>query len=156
MVLPRCGIVLDRRGGAMAMMIPVFRLFAGRAVGDGKQWFPWIHMHDLTAAIQFALARDDINGPLNFCAPQPVRNRNLAEKLNRPATMPAPRFMVELALEKFGGVLLDSQRAMFVRLLDAGFDFTYPDLNMVLSEILDRMQSSEHLPHVADSTTDTC
>jgi NAD dependent epimerase/dehydratase family enzyme len=77
---------------------------------------------------------------LNFCAPQPVRNRHLVnalgEKLNRPTFMPAPGFMVKLALGEFGEVLLHSQRAEPARLLDAGFAFQYPDIDGALDEIV--------------------
>jgi uncharacterized protein (TIGR01777 family) len=139
-VLTRFGIVLERRGGAMAMMVPAFRLFVGGALGDGRQWFPWIHMHDLVDALRFAVAREDIHGPLNCCAPEPVRNRTLSktlgEKLNRPACMPAPAFLVKLALGEFGEVLLHSQRAEPAHLLDAGFDFCYPDIDAALDEIV--------------------
>lgn len=139
-VLTRFGIVLERHGGAMAMMVPAFRLFVGGALGDGRQWFPWIHMHDLVGALRFAVAREDIHGPLNCCAPEPVRNRTLAktlgEKLNRPACMPAPAFLVKLALGEFGEVLLHSQRAEPAHLLDAGFDFRYPDIDAALDEIV--------------------
>jgi uncharacterized protein (TIGR01777 family) len=139
-VLTRFAIVLERHGGAMAMMIPAFRLFVGGALGDGRQWFPWIHMHDLVDALRFAVAREDIHGPLNCCAPEPVRNRalskTLGEKLNRPACMPAPAFLVKLALGEFGEVLLHSQRAEPARLLDAGFDFCYPGIDTALDEIV--------------------
>jgi uncharacterized protein (TIGR01777 family) len=139
-VLTRFGIVLERGGGAMAMMTPLFRLFLGGPLGSGRQWFPWIHMHDLTAAFQYAVDRENLAGPFNFCAPNPVRNRRLtrtlAEKLNRPALLRAPSFMVKLLMGEFGRVLLHSQRAMPDRLLEAGFEFQYPTIEAALAEIV--------------------
>ncbi|MGA6924503.1 MAG: DUF1731 domain-containing protein, partial [Desulfosarcina sp.] len=127
--------------GAMAMMIPAFRLYLGGRLGNGRQWFPWIHRQDLAAACRFVVEQEDLRGPFNFCAPEPIRNRTLvdtlADKLDRPALMPAPAFMVKLALGDFGQVLLHSQQVKPARLLEAGFDFGYPTIGKALDEIID-------------------
>jgi len=139
-VLCRFGIVLQRDGGAMAKMLPAFRMFMGGPLGSGKQWFPWIHMHDLVAAYRFVIETTDIAGELNFCAPEPVRNEQLAKtlgaKLNRPACAPAPAFMIKLTLGEFGKALLASQRVQPARLLEAGFEFKYPDIDSALEQIV--------------------
>jgi uncharacterized protein len=141
-VLTRFGIVLDRTGGAMAMMIPAFKMFLGGHLGNGRQWFPWIHINDLIAAYQFVMDHNEISGPVNFCAPRPVRNENLAKtlsrKLNRPAVFPAPAFMVKTFLGEFGEVLLCSQRAKPAVLENAGFSFTFADIDSALEEIVNR------------------
>jgi uncharacterized protein (TIGR01777 family) len=141
-VLTRFGIVLDRDGGAMGKMIPAFRRFVGGPLGNGEQWFPWIHMHDLLYAYKFVIAKRKISGPVNFCAPQPVRNRELAAKLgetlNRPAFMPAPAFLIKLVLGEFGTTLLASQRAVPEKLQQFGYKFTYPDLKSAVEEIVKR------------------
>jgi uncharacterized protein len=141
-VLPRFGIVLDRDGGAMAKMIPAFRMFVGGALGSGRQWFPWIHLNDLVAALCFLIETPGLRGPFNCSAPEPVRNAELAKtlgrKLHRPACMPAPAFMIKLVLGEFGEVLLDSQRAVPAKLTAAGFTFQYPDLEAALGEIVGR------------------
>ena len=141
-VITRFGIVLERGGGAMRKMIPAFRMFVGGPLGNGRQWFPWIHMQDLVRAMNFCLTRDDARGPLNFCAPEPVRNETLAETLgevlNRPAIMPAPAFFIRKVLGEFGDALLSSQRAVPERLQQLGFDFRYPDLRSALREIVVR------------------
>jgi len=141
-VLPRFGIVLDRDGGAMAKMIPAFRMFVGGALGSGRQWFPWIHMNDLVAALRFLVETPGLRGPFNCSAPEPVRNAELAKslgrKLHRPACMPAPAFLIKLVLGEFGEVLLDSQRAVPGKLTAAGFTFQYPDLDTALEEIVNR------------------
>jgi uncharacterized protein (TIGR01777 family) len=140
--LMRFGIVLGRGGGAMAQMLPAFRMFVGGPLGDGKQWFPWIHIHDLTAAIVAIIEKHEMSGPFNFCAPNPVRNSTLAKTLGsvlgRPAFMPAPKIMLRLALGEFGSVLLESQRTVPQNLLNSGFEFKYPDLKTAIEEIVAR------------------
>lgn len=128
----RFGVVLGKDGGAMGKMVPAFRFFIGGPMGNGRQWFPWIHMDDLLSAILFIIENQEIRGPVNFTAPNPVRNRDLAKTmgqvLNRPAFMPAPRLMIRLALGEFGSTLLSSQRAVPEKLLHFDFNFKYPDL----------------------------
>jgi len=141
-VLPRFGIVLDRDGGAMAKMIPAFRCYAGGPLGSGKQWFPWIHMHDLLYAYKFVITKQQISGPVNFCAPLPVRNRELAAKLgdalNRPVFMRVPAFMIKLLLGEFGRSLLNSQRVIPKKLHKFGYKFTYPHFESAIDEIVKR------------------
>ena len=141
-VTTRFGVVLGRNGGALGKMIPAFRLFLGGPIGDGMQWFPWIHIDDLSAAMMFVLKESDIQGPINFCAPNPVRNRDLAKTLgkilHRPAFMPAPNFMVRLSLGEFGATLLDSQRAVPEKLLSFGFKFNYPDIEKAIEHIVNQ------------------
>lgn len=138
--IPRFGIVLDRSGGAMSKMVPAFRMFLGGPLGDGRQWFPWIHLHDLVQAMMFCLTNEETRGVINFCAPEPVRNETLAKTLgdvlNRPAIMPAPAFVIRTALGEFGDALLSSQRAVPERLQKLGFAFRYPDLRSALTEIV--------------------
>jgi hypothetical protein len=139
-VLTRFGIVLGEEGGALGQMIPLFRRFLGGPLGSGRQWFSWIHRTDLTAAFQFLLNQPEISGPVNFTAPNPVRNRDLAaalgKVLRRPAVLPAPGFMLRLALGEFGSVLLRGQKVIPKKLLEAGFQFRYPGIEEALAEIL--------------------
>ena len=125
----------------MSKMVPAFRMFLGGPLGDGRQWFSWMHLHDLVQAMVFCLTTDEARGAMNFCAPEPVRNETLAKTLgdvlNRPAIMPAPAFAIRLALGEFGDALLSSQRAVPERLQKLGFAFRYPDLRSALSEIVD-------------------
>jgi len=138
--LMRFGIVLGRGGGAMAQMLPAFRMFVGGPLGGGKQWFPWIHIHDLTTAIVAIIEKPEMSGPYNFCAPNPVRNSTLAKTLGsvlgRPSFMPTPKIMLRLALGEFGAMLLESQRAVPQNLLKSGFEFKYPDLKAAIEEIV--------------------
>ncbi|GAB4344991.1 MAG: TIGR01777 family oxidoreductase [Candidatus Abyssubacteria bacterium] len=77
-VITRFGIVLGKSGGALGQMIPAFKLFVGGPLGSGNQWFSWIHMEDLLSAVLFVIDNRQIDGPINLCAPNPVRNKELA------------------------------------------------------------------------------
>jgi uncharacterized protein len=139
-VLTRFGVVLGKGGGAMAQMVPAFKFFLGGPLGSGRQWFPWIHIEDLAEAMLFLIERPEISGPVNLCAPAPVPNREFAaalgRTLKRPAVMPAPAFMVRLALGEFADVLLGSQRAMPQKLLRHHFRFRHPDIRSALDALV--------------------
>jgi uncharacterized protein (TIGR01777 family) len=130
--MTRFGVVLGKNGGALATMLPAYRMFVGGPMGDGQHWFPWIHIEDLLAAILFVITHSEINGPLNFCSPNPVRNaefaKTLAAALNRPAFFRTPAFLLKLAAGELGHSLLNSQRTVPARLLSHGFQFQYPQL----------------------------
>ncbi len=136
----RFGIVLGRDGGALAQMLPAFRMFVGGPLGDGRQWFPWIHLRDLLSAIEYLLETPSLSGPFNFSAPNPVRNRQLAtamgKVLARPSFLPAPRTLLRLALGEVGKVLVESQRAVPKNLLDSGFTFRFPVIETALNDIV--------------------
>jgi uncharacterized protein (TIGR01777 family) len=138
-VIPRFGIVLGKTGGALGQMIPAFKCFVGGPLGNGNQWFSWIHMEDLLNALLFVL-EEELDGPVNFCAPSPVRNKDLAKALgkvlSRPAFLKAPGFMVRLALGEFGSVLLEGQRVIPQKLLRSGFVFRHRDITEALQEII--------------------
>jgi len=139
-VITRFGIVLGPKGGAIGQMIPLFKKFVGGPIGNGRQWFSWVHMHDLIEAFAFLLAHPDIAGPVNLCAPNPVRNKDLAQALgrvlHRPSLLPAPAFMVRLVLGEFGSVILKGQRALPLRLIESGFVFRYPEIGEALASIV--------------------
>lgn len=97
-------------------------------------------MKDLLGAFDFLMRHSEISGPVNFCSPEPVRNKDLAKALgkilNRPSLIPAPGFMIRLALGEFGSVILNGQRAVPGKLLDADFIFQYPEIAEALREIV--------------------
>jgi uncharacterized protein len=140
-VITRFGIVLGEGGGALSQMVPFFKMFIGGPLGSGRQWFSWIHRGDLAEAFVFLMKHQDISGPVNLCAPNPVRNRDLARALgralNRPSFMPAPGFMIKLVLGELGSVILKGQKVLPRRLLDRGFVFRYPDIDAALRNIMD-------------------
>ncbi|HEX7371323.1 MAG TPA: TIGR01777 family oxidoreductase, partial [Thermodesulfobacteriota bacterium] len=135
-VITRFGIVLGEKGGALGQMIPLFNKYVGGPLGSGKQWFSWIHIEDLTRAFLFLLEHPEISGPVNFTAPNPVRNKELAQWLGRilgrPAFLPAPGFMLRLVLGEFGSILLEGQRVLPQKLVQAGFQFSYPEIDRAL------------------------
>jgi uncharacterized protein (TIGR01777 family) len=136
----RFGVILGKHGGSMAKMVPAFKSFVGGPIGRGTQWFPWMHLADLMAAILFIFNNPQVKGPINFCAPKPVRNRELAkalgEVLHRPAVMPAPAFMIRMVLGEFGNVLLYSQRTIPDKLLSYDFEFQYPDITSAIQAVV--------------------
>jgi uncharacterized protein len=139
-VITRFGIVLGKNGGAIGQMLPLFKYFLGGPLGNGRQWFSWVHMQDLAEAFIFLLQHTEISGAVNICSPQPVRNSELGKAIgkvmHRPSFMPAPGFMIKLILGEFGSVLLKGQRVIPRRLLDAGFKFKYPNIEDALKSII--------------------
>jgi uncharacterized protein (TIGR01777 family) len=137
--ITRFGVVLGK-SGALPQMIRPFRFFVGGPLGKGKQWFSWIHIDDLCRAAHFVITSQEISGPVNFTAPGPVRNRDLARAigkvLRRPSIMPAPAFMIQLLMGEFGSVILTGQRVV-PRLLQAqGFKFRFAEIESALENLL--------------------
>ena len=137
-VRARFGLVLGGRGGVLGKMLPLARLGLGGPLGSGKQWFPWVHIDDLVGNLLFLLDRDGLEGPFNCCAPNPVRNRDLARAVHRPAFMRLPGFLIRFVLGEFGTVILRGQKAVPLRLIEAGYQFRRPDLESALADLLKR------------------
>jgi uncharacterized protein (TIGR01777 family) len=139
-VIMRFGVILGKNGGALSKMIPAYRFFMGGAMASGEQWFPWLHIEDLVAAIRFIYENNSMEGPFNFCSPQAVRNkefaRTLGHVLKRPSFMKAPSFAIKLFMGEMGGALMSSQKGVPDRLEKYGFQFQYPDLEKALSGII--------------------
>jgi hypothetical protein len=140
-VLLRFGIVLGEKGGALAKMVPLFKGYMGSPLGGGRQWFSWIHAQDLADIFPFVLDHETLSGPVNCTAPHPVRNREmtdlLGEVLGKATFMPAvPGFMIKMVLGEFGSVLLQGQKVLPRKLLEAGFQFSFPELKEALDDLL--------------------
>jgi uncharacterized protein (TIGR01777 family) len=136
----RTGLVLDPTGGALGKMLPLFRLGFGGKLGSGKQWWSWITLHDVVRAIDFALV-EDISGPVNLTAPNPVTNQEftsaLARALHRPAVFPAPAIALKAALGGFSTEVLGSKRVIPQALQDAGFTWDYPHVTEALNALVE-------------------
>ena len=136
----RIGIVLGPNGGALAKMLPPFRLGLGGPIGTGTQWMSWIHRDDLASLIVFALDTSSLSGPVNGTGPSPVTNdtftRVLARTLGRPALFRVPAFVLQLALGDVASLLTRGQRAIPRKALRAGFTFRYPSVDDALAQIL--------------------
>ncbi len=138
--LTRFGVVLGKGGGALAKMLPAYKFCLGGPLGSGDQWFPWIHMEDLLAAMDLILENREISGPLNFCASVPVRNRYFAKALGnalgRPSFLRAPAFAIRLFMGELGSALLGGQRVVPQALAKHGFEFGHPDIDKALKNIV--------------------
>jgi len=140
-VLLRFGAVLGKNGWTLKQMVPIFKYCLGAPLGSGKQWFSWIHEKDLASIYQYVLERDDISGPINCTAPNPVRNKELTritgEVMGKPTFMPAvPGFMIKMIMGEFGSIFLKGQKALPKRLSDTGFRFQYPEIKEALKDLL--------------------
>ena len=141
-VHPRLGVVLHESGGALARMLPVFRMGAGGRLGDGRQWFSWISRDDAVRALAFLALESDLAGPVNVVAPAPVTNADfthaLGAALHRPAALVVPGFALKLAYGDMAEeTLLTGQRLRADRLLGTGFRFRHPTVDAALRAALD-------------------
>ncbi len=136
----RFGMILSPHGGALATMLPPFRLGLGGIIGTGRQYMSWISIHDVTKIISFIISCESLSGPVNIVSPYPVSNaqftRALGKQLGRPTLLPLPRFMAHLIFgEMADELLLSSIRAVPAKLLAAGYLFQEPYLESALKMI---------------------
>ncbi|MEN9687918.1 MAG: hypothetical protein RL381_930 [Actinomycetota bacterium] len=135
----RTGLVLDPTGGALGKMLPLFRLGLGGKLGNGKQWWSWITLHDVIRAITFLL-ENPISGPVNLTSPNPVTNQEftsaLARAMHRPALFPAPAIALKLALGGFSSEILGSKKVIPHVLTEAGFTWDYPHVSNALNALI--------------------
>lgn len=141
-VLLRTGIVLSKDGGALATMLMPFKLGVGGVVGSGDQWMSWIALDDHIAAINFAIENENLRGAVNSTSPHPVTNqeftKTLGEVLYRPTFLPLPEFAVSMVFGEMGDeLLLTSTKVIPQRLLDAGFEFQYPNLKAAIEHVVE-------------------
>lgn len=133
----RIGVVLDAAAGALAKMLPPFRMGLGGRVGSGRQWMSWIHVEDLVGLIRFALA-EQVRGAINGVAPNPVTNaeftKALGAELHRPAIFPVPGLALRAVFGEMAEVLMGSQRVL--PKAAAGYPFRFPLLEPALAELL--------------------
>ncbi|WP_420631175.1 TIGR01777 family oxidoreductase [Candidatus Leptofilum sp.] len=141
-VILRSGIVLSMESGALPITVLPFKFFVGGPLGNGQQWWPWIHLDDEVRAIRFLLESEVASGPYNLCAPNPLSNKDFAKTIgqviNRPAFFPAPAFAIKLALGEIAAIVLDGRRAIPQKLQEAGFTFTYPQAQEALQDLLNQ------------------
>jgi len=140
-VHPRLGLVLSPAGGVLKQMLPPFRAGLGGPLGTGRQWWSWVVLHDVVAALRFALVTPTIGGPVNVVAPGAVRNADFAKTLGavlgRPAAVPVPTIALRLLFgEAAEGAILAGARIAPTALAAAGFPFAHPDLEPALRHLL--------------------
>ncbi|WP_368293346.1 TIGR01777 family oxidoreductase [Dehalobacter sp. TBBPA1] len=135
----RIGVVLGSQGALTRMVIP-FKYYIGGPLGKGNQWLPWIYIQDLIRMFRFIIEHDEVTGPVNGTAPEPVRMKGfskiLGEVLKRPSWFPVPEFVLKIALGQMSEMLLHGQRAIPQKISDIGFEFKFPDLKSALEDAL--------------------
>jgi uncharacterized protein (TIGR01777 family) len=138
--ITRLGVVLGPGGGALPVMARPFKLFAGGKLGDGRQFFSWVHLDDAVAALERCLDDPSVSGPFNVASPEAVPQAEFADALgralHRPAWLPAPKFALKLLFGEGSGPILTGQRAVPKRLEAIGFQFRHPGLDETLSDAL--------------------
>ena len=145
LVCLRTGVVLSRHGGALAKMLPAFRLYAGGPIASGRQYMSWIHLDDWIAMIAWTIDHPSVAGPINATAPAPVPNaafaRALGRALHRPSWMPVPGVLLRLMFGEMAEVaLICGQRVVPSRALALGFSFLYPGIDEALRAALRQAQ----------------
>ncbi len=137
----RTGVVLDRDGGALAKMLPAFRLGLGGPIAGGRQYISWIHPTDLLDIVLAAIDGEQWHGPINATAPQPQRNRDfgkaLGRALHRPSLLPVPGAALGLLYGEMAQVVTSGARVLPAKALVLGYEFRYPELDAALRAALD-------------------
>lgn len=140
LLITRFGVVLDKRQGALAKMLPPFKLGLGGPVAGGQQCFSWIHIDDLTAAIDYLIDRPAEFGVFNLTAPHPIKQaefaKTLGKTLNRPAVLPLPAWQLKLMFGEGAQVLTHSSSVIPSRLQALGFEFQFSDAQTALKALL--------------------
>jgi len=139
-IVTRTGLVLTMDGGPLPIIVLQYKLFAGGRLGDGRQWWPWIHLDDEVEAVTYLLENEAAEGVYNLTAPNPLTNdafgKVVGQVLNRPHLIPVPAFALKLLLGEIATLVLDGQRAIPQRLQEAGFIFKYSEAKPALAYLL--------------------
>ncbi len=139
-VVIRTGVVLSTHSGALARLLLPFRLFLGGPLGSGNQWISWIHLDDVVRAIAHVINEPSISGAINLTAPNPVTNaefgRAIADVIGRPYWLPVPGFALKTILGEMSVMVLKGQKVIPGKLVETGFEFSYPDLKDALQNLI--------------------
>ncbi|MEV0409605.1 TIGR01777 family oxidoreductase [Streptomyces sp. NPDC050448] len=141
-VFARTGLVVAAEGGAWGKLFPIFRAGIGGRLGNGRQYWSFISMHDEIAALRHAIDTPELSGPVNLTAPEPLTNREvtaaMGRVLHRPTLFAVPAPAMRVVLGEFAGDVLGSQRVRPARLLETGFTFRYPGIDEAIRAALGR------------------
>lgn len=136
----RTGLVVGRTGGAWGRLFPLFRAGLGGRLGDGRQYWSFIALHDEVAALRHILDTESLSGPVNLTGPDPVTNAEvtaaMGRVLRRPTLLTAPAPALRLVLGDFAEDVLGSQRVLPGRLLESGFAFAFPGIDAAIRAAL--------------------
>ncbi|UCE97100.1 MAG: TIGR01777 family oxidoreductase [Dehalococcoidia bacterium] len=142
-VICRFGVVMGKNGGALQQLTRIAKLGMGCQLGDGNQWFTWIHQDDLADILEYLIGNNSISGPVNVAAPNPVRNKELMQSIRRALKVPlllprVPGFMIRPIAGEFADVLLKGQRVIPMVLQENNYKFKYPSIEKALESILSK------------------
>ena len=136
----RTGLVLAPTGGFLHKMLLPFKLGVGGKLGSGQQYMPWVHINDMVRLLLFLADNEQAQGPFNACSPNPARNdtftKTLAQTLHRYAFIPLPAWLLKGVLGEMSRLLLTGQRAIPEKAQAMGFNFSYPNLQKALTDVL--------------------
>jgi hypothetical protein len=136
----RTGVVISADGGALKKMLLPFKFFVGGPLGNGKQWFPWLHIDDIIRIYLFALDNPNIQGPLNAVSPGLITMKNFAENigevLHRPSIFSVPKIILKIIIGETAEPILASQRVIPEKLLQSGFKFKFENIENALTDLL--------------------
>lgn len=139
----RTGVVVGPGSTALKRLALPFRFFVGGSVGSGRQWFPWIHLDDVTGFIGLAIRSEAISGPVNLASPRPVRmkefSRKLGRALGRPSWVPVPAFVLRLVTGELAEMVLGGQKIVPGKLLKNGYRYRFPELDGAMADAFSRM-----------------
>ena len=140
-IVTRIGIILSANKGAVQKIAAPFKWYLGAALGSGKQYMPWIHIHDLCRLIKFTLEKENMSGTFNAVAPDHVSNKQFTQQvaaaLNKPVLLPnIPAFVIKIAFGEMSIILLQGSRVASDKIIDEGFKFEYDKLNKALKSLL--------------------
>jgi uncharacterized protein (TIGR01777 family) len=136
----RIGLTLSNEGGVLKKLLLPFKMFLGGPLGNGKQWFPWIHIEDLVNIIIHTINSESLQGPVNIASPGIVRMKEFAKTLGkilkRPSFIPVPNFAIRIAAGEFGKYAVMSQRTPVEKILNAGYKYKFANLEDALKDLL--------------------
>ena len=135
-------LVIGKGGGAIQKFIPPFQFFAGGPLGSGRQYFPWVYLDDVAAAILFSLKNNALSGPVNVTAPESLTMsqfcRQLGKAMHRPSWASVPGFVLRILLGEMSNMILTGQRAVPRKLEQAGYRFRYPQAALALERLFQK------------------
>jgi uncharacterized protein (TIGR01777 family) len=139
-VVLRTGVVLSTQGGSLPRQMLPFKIFVGGPFGRGRQWLSWIHIADVISAIRFLIENENAYGAVNLTSPQPLTNAEfshvLGRVMNRPDFIPIPDFFFKIIFGEVAMILLEGQRVDPKHLIEMGFQFKFPDVELALRNLL--------------------
>ncbi|MBS1985498.1 MAG: TIGR01777 family oxidoreductase [Bdellovibrionales bacterium] len=138
-VCARFGVVLGREGGALKQMLPPFKAFVGGPIGNGRQWFSWVHLDDVIGILGHALVNESVKGPVNVTAPNPVTNKefshSLGRALHRPSFLPVPPFALFILFGGSAEILVTGQKVLPQVAMTTGYKFKFAEIDQALVDL---------------------